>query len=62
LIRDDKQVYKTNQEIKAEEVRLLGPDNKQIGVLKLTDALKKAEERESLKKENLKLKEWIQFR
>lgn len=47
MIRDDKQVYRTNQEIKASEIRLLGPDNKQIGVLKLTEALKKAEEAEA---------------
>lgn len=34
--------YRINEQIRAPEVRLLGPDGKQIGVLKLNEALEKA--------------------
>jgi translation initiation factor IF-3 len=35
--------WRINHQIRASEVRVIGPDGKQIGVLKLTDALKEAE-------------------
>lgn len=36
--------YRINQFIKAETVRLIGPDNKQIGIISKFEALKKAQE------------------
>lgn len=36
--------WRINLQIKAPEVRLIGPDGKQIGVVSVSDALKKAEE------------------
>ena len=35
--------WRINHQIRASEVRVIGPDSKQIGVLKLTDALAEAE-------------------
>jgi translation initiation factor IF-3 len=37
-----KQYWRVNNNIRASEVRVLGSDNKQIGVMKVSDALKKA--------------------
>lgn len=37
--------YKVNQQISAVEVRVIGPDDKQIGVMKLKEALEKSEEK-----------------
>jgi len=34
--------FKSNEQIRAEQLRVIGSDNKQIGVLKFEDALKKA--------------------
>ena len=34
--------YKVNQQIRASDVRVIGADGKQVGILKLTDALSKA--------------------
>ena len=36
--------YKVNQQITADEVRVIGPDDKQVGVMKLKEALEKSEE------------------
>ena len=36
--------YKVNQQITANKVRVIGPDDKQVGVMKLKEALIKAEE------------------
>ena len=38
--------YRINQYINAKEIRLIGPDNKQIGVLTKEEALAKAREME----------------
>ena len=43
-IQDTRQQYRTNNQIRASEVRVLDKDNKQIGVLSLKDALKLAQE------------------
>ncbi len=40
----DKRKYRVNERIKAKEVRLIGPDGKQIGIVPLREALAKAEE------------------
>lgn len=39
-----KEKYKVNEKIKAKEVRLIGPDGKQIGIVPLNEALKIAED------------------
>lgn len=43
-MRDKNFNYKVNQQITAVEVRVIGPDDKQIGVMKLKEALEKSEE------------------
>jgi len=40
----DKRRYRVNQQIRAREVRLVGPDGKQIGIVSLREALARAEE------------------
>ncbi len=40
----DKRKYRVNEKIRAREVRLIGPDGKQIGIVPLREALAKAEE------------------
>ncbi len=40
----DKRKYRINERIRAKEVRLIGPDGKQIGIVPLREALAKAEE------------------
>ena len=40
----DKRKYRVNEKIRAKEVRLIGPDGKQIGIVSLKEALAKAEE------------------
>ena len=40
----DKRKYRVNEKIRAREVRLIGPDGKQIGIVSLREALAKAEE------------------
>lgn len=42
--KDLKKKYKVNDQIKAKEVRLIGPDGKQIGIVSLKEALKYAED------------------
>jgi translation initiation factor IF-3 len=42
--RDLKRKYRVNEEIRAKEVRVIGPDGKQIGIMSLSEALRKAEE------------------
>lgn len=38
--------WRINHQIRAPEVRVIGPDGKQIGVLKISEALKKAQDKE----------------
>lgn len=45
-MRSNKINYRINQQIKSDEVRVIDPEGKQIGVLKLSEALKKAQELE----------------
>ncbi|QJA06794.1 translation initiation factor IF-3 [Thermosulfurimonas marina] len=40
----DKRRYRINEQIRAREVRLIGPDGKQIGIVPLREALARAEE------------------
>ncbi|MBX6423568.1 translation initiation factor IF-3 [Thermosulfurimonas sp. F29] len=40
----DKRKYRVNERIRAREVRLIGPDGKQIGIVPLREALARAEE------------------
>ena len=40
----DKRKYRINEKIRAREVRLIGPEGKQIGIVSLGEALAKAEE------------------
>ncbi|WP_022855526.1 translation initiation factor IF-3 [Thermodesulfobacterium thermophilum] len=42
--KDLKKKYRVNEQIKAKEVRLIGPDGKQIGIVSLTEALRYAED------------------
>ncbi len=42
--RELKQKYKVNEMIRAKEVRLIGPDGKQIGIVPLSSALRMAED------------------
>ncbi len=42
--KDLKKKYKVNEQIRAKEVRLIGPDGKQIGIVPLLTALKYAED------------------
>jgi translation initiation factor IF-3 len=44
-LKDKNFNYKVNQQITAVEVRVIGPDDKQIGVMKLKAALEKSEEK-----------------
>lgn len=39
-----KHKYRINEKIRAKEVRLIGPDGKQIGIVPLAEALRKAED------------------
>lgn len=43
MVRDKR--WRTNDEIRAPEVRLIGEDDKQVGVLKIEEARKKAKEK-----------------
>lgn len=43
-LKSDNFNWKINHQIKAGELRVLGPDGKQMGVMKLADALKKSQE------------------
>lgn len=42
--KDLKKKYRVNEQIKAKEVRLIGPDGKQIGIVSLNEALRYAED------------------
>ncbi len=42
--KDLKRKYRVNERIRAKEVRLIGPDGKQIGIVPLSEALRKAED------------------
>ncbi len=42
--KDLKSKYRVNEKIRAKEVRLIGPDGKQIGIVSLKEALKQAED------------------
>lgn len=42
--QDLKHKYRVNEKIRAKEVRLIGPDGKQIGIVPLSEALRRAEE------------------
>ncbi len=42
--QDLKSKYRVNEKIRAKEVRLIGPDGKQIGIVPLSEALRIAEE------------------
>ncbi|QER41995.1 translation initiation factor IF-3 [Thermodesulfobacterium sp. TA1] len=42
--KDLKKKYRVNEQIKANEVRLIGPDGKQIGIVSLREALRYAED------------------
>ncbi len=42
--QDLKSKYRVNEKIRAKEVRLIGPDGKQIGIVPLSEALKIAED------------------
>jgi len=42
--KDLKKKYRVNEQIKAKEVRLIGPDGKQIGIVSLSEALRYAED------------------
>jgi len=42
--KDLKKKYRVNEQIKANEVRLIGPDGKQIGIVSLSEALRYADD------------------
>ncbi len=42
--KDLKRKYRVNEQIRAKEVRLIGPDGKQIGIVSLSQALRYAED------------------
>jgi len=42
--KDLKKKYRVNEQIRAKEVRLIGPDGKQIGIVPLSEALRYAED------------------
>jgi len=42
--KDLKKKYRVNEQIKAKDVRLIGPDGKQIGIVPLSEALRYAED------------------
>lgn len=42
--QDLKHKYRVNEKIRAKEVRLIGPDGKQIGIVPLSEALRRAED------------------
>lgn len=42
--KDLKKKYRVNDQIRAKEVRLIGPDGKQIGIVSLREALRYAED------------------
>ena len=42
--KDLKKKYRINEQIRAREVRLIGPDGKQIGIVSLSEALRYAED------------------
>jgi len=42
--KDLKRKYRVNEQIRAKEVRLIGPDGKQIGIMSLSEALRHAED------------------
>jgi len=42
--KDLKRKYRVNEQIRAKEVRLIGPDGKQIGIVSLSEALRHAED------------------
>lgn len=44
MVKDLKKKYRINESIRAREVRLIGPDGKQIGIVPLSEALRYAEE------------------
>lgn len=44
--KEQKKFYRTNERIFANELRVIGPDEKQIGILSKTEALEKARELE----------------
>lgn len=44
MVKDLKRKYRVNEKIRAKEVRLIGPDGKQIGIVSLSEALRHAED------------------
>ena len=42
--KDLKRKYRVNEQIRAKEVRLIGPDGKQIGIMSISEALRHAED------------------
>jgi len=42
--KDLRKKYRVNEQIRAREVRLIGPDSKQIGIVSLSEALRYAED------------------
>lgn len=44
MVKDLKRKYRVNEQIRAKEVRLIGPDGKQIGIVSLSEALRHAED------------------